>query len=203
MVPYNLKSSICSQHAQPKSASCTFGLIFGIISAMTETIDRPALVSQKVEAERLANLLKSFNDEERKSDVWISILEGYFVGRTEVADLIVNKSRVDVAAYLHNVLIEAGSASKLADGIEELWRIIQDQFKSPHLFPVFNLLIPKWRRGKKEAEAKFLGAWDLVSEFKVLDTTYSFLSPENNGIKGAHLIEVRNRAASAPARYRY
>lgn len=170
---------------------------------MIENIDKSALVSQRTEAERLTNLLLiGFSDQERKSDMWISILGGYFVGRKEMADLLLNKDRTHVVAYIHNAVIQAKAADELVNGIKELWKIINEQFKASYLSPVFEFLLTKWRTGKEVSEATFIGAWDLASEFKVLDTTYSFLSPENNKIKPVHITEIRNRAASALMKYK-
>ena len=182
---------------------CNISRSLVLFGTMVENIDRPAVVSQRQEAERLVILLGSFSDEERKNDVWIGILQGYFNGRKETADLLINKSRDHIVAHIHSILIQTRADSGLVNGINELRKIVGERFGETRLFPVFDFVLAKWRTEKDIVEAKFIGAWDLSSEFAVLGEQYTFLSPENNDIKAARLNEIRNRAKSALAKYKY
>ncbi len=166
-----------------------------------QQFDKKILASQKEDVALGRKLLVNVEDDVRRRDKWVPISEEYLRGCEETLGLLLNKGKDDFVKYLLDVIKDAAVLSGKYLGKKDLWERIQT--KVPTWASAFDAILLSAEIEREAAEARFIGSWEIVSNFGVLDSQYSFLSPERNGIPATRVTQIQNFAKITRAKYKY
>lgn len=165
-------------------------------------LDKKVLSSLKDDAALGRKLLANVENGVRRQDKWVSISEGYLRGCEEMLDLLINKGRDEVIKYILDVFGEVRRIDGWHGGEKELWERISTKVPAQWAF-TFDVVLTTAAVNIEVAEARFVGAWGIVSDFAVLGEQYSFLSPEKNGIPFTKVTQIHNTAKTTRDKYKY
>lgn len=165
-------------------------------------LDRKILTSQKEDVALGRKLLANVENSMRRQDKWIPITEEYLRGCEEALELLINKGRGEVVGYILQTIKDKEKISGKNIGKQELWKRIQTSVPKSWA-SIFDAVFLAGDVDTEAAEARFVGAWGIVSDFGVLDSQYSFLSPERNGIIATRVNQIHNTARTTREKYRH